>query len=189
MNYTIILWICWGAFGLVWIGGSIYNAYWGPKIQKKGFQSWRYWLIGLFVIYQVFKHYIPHTSWLSYRLNLPWLQMIGAIILIVSTIFTLWARIVLGVMWSSSVTVKSEHKLRTDGPYSITRHPIYSGMLGMLIGSTITDGAFFVIIFLITVAILLTKIREEEKMMIETFGEQYLEYKKRVPQLMPGLKW
>lgn len=188
MNYTTLLGICWGAFILVWTSGTFYNAFWGPKVVQKGFQSWKYWLIILFVIYQVFRCISPHSWLLMFHFSLPWLQVLGAIILVISTIFTIWARIVLGVMWSSTATVKSNHELRTDGPYRITRHPIYTGLFGMLIGSTIIEGGFSVVVLLISVAILFTKIRDEERLMIETFGEQYLEYKRRVPQIIPWLK-
>jgi protein-S-isoprenylcysteine O-methyltransferase Ste14 len=40
---------------------------------------------------------------------------------------------------------------------------------------------------LISVVIFLSKISSEERLMAEQFGEQYLEYKNRVPQLVPGL--
>lgn len=188
MNYTLIIWLCWGAFGLLWIGGAIYNAFWGPKIVQKNFQLWRYWLIGALLMYLISRHLIPRSVWIPFHLNIPWLQLLGVIILIACTLFTLWARIILGVMWSSSVTLKSDHELRTNGPYRITRHPIYSGMLGMLVGTNLTTGVLFLPISLFALGILLVKIRNEEKLMVETFGEQYLEYRKRVPQLIPGLK-
>ena len=43
-------------------------------------------------------------------------------------------------MWSGAPAVKQEHQLRTNGPYSITRHPIYTGMLGMLLGCLLVTG-------------------------------------------------
>lgn len=188
MNYSQITWLCWGAFGLVWLGGSIYNAIRGPKIVRKPIQSWRYWLIGVLLVYSLFGRFGPQSVWVSFRLNIPWIQMLGVIILISSTLFTVWARIILGVMWSSSVTLKSDHELRTNGPYRITRHPIYSGLLGMMVGSNLTLGLIFLPSSLVALGIFLVKIKNEEKLMVETFGEQYLEYRKRVPQLIPGAK-
>jgi protein-S-isoprenylcysteine O-methyltransferase Ste14 len=43
--------------------------------------------------------------------------------------FAIWARMLLGGNWSSSMTVKQDHQLIRQGPYSIVRHPIYSGLL------------------------------------------------------------
>jgi protein-S-isoprenylcysteine O-methyltransferase Ste14 len=189
MNCAQITWLCWGAFGLVWLVGSLYNAFRGPRVVRKSFQSWRYFLIGALLIYLVFRYLSPHSVWVSYHLHIQWVQMLGVIILISSTLFAIWARIILGVMWSSSVTLKSDHKLRTNGPYRITRHPIYTGILGMLVGSNFTVGMVFLPSSLVALCSLLVKIRNEERLMEETFGEQYWEYKKRVSQLIPGRKW
>lgn len=189
MIYSQITWLCWGAFGLLWASGAVYNAFWGPQIVKKNFQSWRYWSLGVLLIYLIFRHLIPQYVWIPLRLHIQWVQILGAIILIFSTLFTLWARIILGVMWSSSITLKSDHELRTNGPYRITRHPIYSGLLGMMVGSNLTVGLIFLPGSLVALGIFLVKIKNEEKLMVETFGGQYLEYRKHVPQLIPGVKW
>jgi len=42
-------------------------------------------------------------------------------------------------------------------------------------------------VLLICLAIFVLKISNEEQLMAEQFGEQYVEYKNRVPQLVPGL--
>jgi protein-S-isoprenylcysteine O-methyltransferase Ste14 len=65
----------------------------------------------------------------------PGIRFLGLAILLAATALTLWARLALGAMWTAAPTVKQEHQLRTSGPYAITRHPIYTGLLGMLLGS------------------------------------------------------
>src|SRR5262249_5495799 len=58
-----------------------------------------------------------------------WLELPGLVLLVASTVFTIWARLRLGRMWSSSPSMlQADHELRTDGPYAITRHPIYTGL-------------------------------------------------------------
>jgi protein-S-isoprenylcysteine O-methyltransferase Ste14 len=188
MNFAKVNMICWGAFFLVWLIGAIYNSYKGPQVTKRTTNSWRLWLIGLVIVW-ILKRIVPYHIWFSLRWNMPILQIIGVIVLVAGTLFTLWARVALGTMWSSSITLKSDHVLRTYGPYRITRHPIYTGMLTMLIGSTLTTGVIFVPVFIVAVLILFIKIRNEEKLMIETFGQQYLDFRQRVPQLIPGLRW
>lgn len=187
MNYTILLWLCWGAFGIVWIVGGIYNAFLGPRVERRGSGSWRLWLIALFLYWSVNRSN-THFLLTIFRFDIPWLAAIGAVLLIASTLFTLWSRVVLGKMWSSTVTVKTDHQLRTEGPYRITRNPIYTGILGMMLGSGLTGGLVFLPIFLIAVAVFFTKIKSEERLMMEKFGDQYIEYKKRVPRLIPGLR-
>jgi protein-S-isoprenylcysteine O-methyltransferase Ste14 len=52
----------------------------------------------------------------------------GVIITATGVSFAIAARISLGENWSGRVTVKKGHELIQSGPYSITRHPIYTGM-------------------------------------------------------------
>jgi protein-S-isoprenylcysteine O-methyltransferase Ste14 len=75
--------------------------------------------------------------WAALAVHVTELQVIDVILLIAATLFTLWSRLVLGTMWPSAAAVKSDHQLRTDGPYRVTRHPIYTGILGMLAGTTL----------------------------------------------------
>jgi hypothetical protein len=71
-----------------------------------------------------------------------------------------------------------------EGPYSITRHPIYTGLLGMLLVTTLIFGFGYSFIILIYVLIgFKVKINNEEKLLIETFGEGYKDFQKRTPQL------
>jgi protein-S-isoprenylcysteine O-methyltransferase Ste14 len=119
-------------------------------------------------------------------LRVPELQVVGAILLIAATLFTLWSRLVLGTTWSSRPAVKSGHQLRTDGPYGITRHPIYTGALGMFVGTALIF-LIFLPVLVISLAVFLSKISDEEELMAQQFGEQYAEYKQRVPQLIPGV--
>ena len=59
----------------------------------------------------------------------------------------------------------------------------------MILGSAISfgQGAIF-LSFIVLLFLFLNRIRLEEQLMTQTFGEQYLLYKNRVPQLVPGLK-
>jgi protein-S-isoprenylcysteine O-methyltransferase Ste14 len=113
--------------------------------------------------------------------------IVGSVLLITGTLFTLWARSVLGRMWSASPSVKEHHELQTGGPYSVTRHPIYTGMLAMGLGTVLVLGhVLYAIFFVVFLAYLLFKVRSEERLMEDTFGDSYALYRKRVPQLVPG---
>ena len=61
----------------------------------------------------------------------------GVALAIAGLAFTWWARVHLGRDWSVSVTLKQDHRLVRSGPYAITRHPIYTGILLALLGSVI----------------------------------------------------
>lgn len=104
-------------------------------------------------------------------------------------VLTLWARLALGAMWTAAPTVKQEHQLRTSGPYAITRHPIYIGLLGMLLGSGLLAGAGrWILYFPIYFVFLQFKMHAEERLMLAEFPEDYPRYRQRVPQLVPGLR-
>jgi hypothetical protein len=63
-----------------------------------------------------------------------------AAILVCSTAFAVWVRLALGAMWSPIAAAREGQKLRTTGPYAVTRHPIHTGLIGMLLGTTLLNG-------------------------------------------------
>jgi protein-S-isoprenylcysteine O-methyltransferase Ste14 len=118
-----------------------------------------------------------------------WIEIPGLVLLVASTAFTIWARLRLGRMWSASPdTLQTGHELRTDGPYSVTRHPIYTGLLGMLAGTVLLNGFGVSLVFLVIgVVAVATRIPVEERLMSKTFPDQYARYRERVPRIVPGL--
>ncbi len=196
MIFAVINRICWGAFLLTWLAGAVYNSFFGPKVQRRGLGLSGGWFVGTigYLIVELSLLHAPHL-WPIPQFKVSGLEIAGAVLLLAGTFLALWARLALGVMWSSSVTLKQNHQLHTGGPYRITRHPIYTGMLGMFVGSALTNKIgspfflLFLLLFLFYLAILSIKIPDEEKLMTEQFGEQYLEYKNRIPRLIPGLRY
>ena len=58
-----------------------------------------------------------------------WPFWLGAVVTIAGLLFAVWAREHLGSNWSRSVTIKQGYELVTPGPYTVIRHPIYTGIL------------------------------------------------------------
>lgn len=95
----------------------------------------------------------------------------------------------LGKQWAVAARLVEGHKLITDGPYRFVRNPIYSGMLGMLAatGLALHHWAQLVAgiaLFAIGMAI---RVRSEEKLLRAAFGEEFEEYARRVPAVLPGI--
>jgi protein-S-isoprenylcysteine O-methyltransferase Ste14 len=91
-------------------------------------------------------------------------------------------------MWSVAPKVQGDHRLRTHGPYAVTRHPIYTGVLGMLLGATLLSGiGQWIVLFPVGLILFEVKIRMEEHLMLATFPADYPRYRRQVPQLIPGL--
>jgi protein-S-isoprenylcysteine O-methyltransferase Ste14 len=188
-TYWTILATCWGLFCLVWVAGWIYNFLKAPPVARRSsFQA--AWIIGLAAIITVTVLYalIPPQFWAFITFVPPWLRVLGAACLIISTAFSIWARLTLGTMWSFLDDIKVGHQLRTEGPYRFTRHPMYTGTLGMLLGSVLMSGlSNWMVYFLVWLIVDIVKIPSEERLLKETFGEQYIQYQQQVPQLIPGL--
>ena len=88
-------------------------------------------------------------------------------LLVAATAFTIWARLALGSMWSMSPDVlQQHHELRTDGPYAVTRHPIYTGLLGMLLGTMLLNSFGVAVVALLAgVVVFAARVPIEEKLM------------------------
>jgi len=101
---------------------------------------------------------------------------IGLALMILSLVFFTIARIQLG----SSFTVSAKaNKLVTEGIYKKIRHPIYLFGLIFILGLIIFIQVFYVLILWIGLIFMQRRrIKNEEKVLEEKFGEQYLEYKK-----------
>lgn len=188
---AMILLICWGTFFLTWGLGWVYNLIKAPQSQPSVGRSIDYAsIIGLVVVFLLNR--FVHVFSPDFALHFPlWVEQIGGVFLIAATGLTLWSRFALGTMWSVRPQSKVGHQLRTDGPYRISRHPIYTGIIGMLFGSVLVssgNGLAILIAFFVMIRLLI-KIPTEEKLMIETFGEQYRVYQQQVPQLIPGRQW
>ncbi len=70
----------------------------------------------------------------------------------------------------------------------MARHPIYSGILLALAGTVLAVGQWRCIFgFLLILVALGVKMGQEERLMIETFPQDYPEYRRRVKALIPGL--
>lgn len=118
--------------------------------------------------------------------NSVWVGWGGVILVFVGLGFAGWARYYLGRLWSGSVTLKEDHVIVRTGPYAMTRHPIYSGLLLALIGTTLVRGTIASLLGVLSIAIgIVLKIRQEETLLIEHFGEGYRAYQSEVPALIP----
>ena len=149
------------------------------------FQPWQGWIVAAVGVLLV-QAFVPRSVWATFSYRNDVLADVGLVILVGSTPFALWARWTLGKMWSAVPALREQHELHTDGPYRVTRHPIYTGILGMLLGSALIVGfGGAVVTLLVFSGVFLVRIPREEKLMLQTFGEQYVRYQRRVPRLVP----
>jgi protein-S-isoprenylcysteine O-methyltransferase Ste14 len=95
----------------------------------------------------------------------------------------------LGKQWSLAARVLEGHRLITQGPYNIVRNPIYTGMFGMLLATGLAVSHWVGLLIAIVVFAVGTAVRvnSEEKLLRETFGEEFEAYARRVPAVVPFL--
>jgi protein-S-isoprenylcysteine O-methyltransferase Ste14 len=111
---------------------------------------------------------------------------IGVALVIAGLAFAIWARVHLGGNWSGTVTIKQGHELIRSGPYAYVRHPIYTGLITALLGTTLASGTVHAAIGLAIIAVsFVHKSRIEEGFMRETFPGAYQRYSAEVPALIP----
>jgi len=101
--------------------------------------------------------------------------------------FAWWARLHLGRLWSSSVTKKAGHHVVDTGPYSLVRHPIYTGIITAAFAVFLLKGT---LIALAGVAVMIAgfyiKAKLEERFLRQELGvDAYNAYASRVAMLIP----
>jgi len=95
----------------------------------------------------------------------------------------------LGTNWSMNLELRERHQLIVSGIYKTIRHPMYSAMFlfalaqALLLANWIA-GPGFLVAFGLMFAL---RVRAEEWMMLEKFGQSYEEYRIRTKRLIPRL--
>ncbi len=181
--------------GACWL---IFLVYWGVSAlnTKKSVikRNWRFrWILVIIVIFAiafinrgnsfdkiVFGNLLFATT--------PIISAVAAICAVAGVSVAIWARIYLGRNWSGYVTYKKNHELVTSGPYKYIRHPIYSGVLLMLVGTWLFLPTLWTCALLaLYISIFLWRTKKEEAIMIKLFGKKYRDYMKHTKAIIPGV--
>ena len=116
------------------------------------------------------------------------IEVIGLLIVTFGFFICIWARQCLSENWSGKVIIQKEHTLIKKGPYKIIRHPIYSGVLIMMLGSGIIIGNVFDFVWVLFCFIgLYRKSKQEEQLLEKEFGKEYDAYKRETKMIIPNI--
>ncbi len=116
------------------------------------------------------------------------LAWIGIGLLAVGSALNVWAMSALRGLYTVRLSVQAGHRLVTDGPYRIVRHPGYLGFVLLLPGMAFALGSLTILVFVpVLLAWIVTRIRDEEAMLVTEFGEAYRNYQRRTKRLIPYL--
>jgi protein-S-isoprenylcysteine O-methyltransferase Ste14 len=102
-------------------------------------------------------------------------------------LFTWWARIHLGRLWSDWVTKKAGHHVVDTGPYRLVRHPIYLGLILAAFATAIEKGTSFALLGagIMTLAFYTKARREERFLRAELGADAYAAYARKTAMLLP----
>jgi len=120
--------------------------------------------------------------------DVPAVVWFGMAVNVAALALAVWARQTLGRHWSGEITTKVDHELITRGPYALVRHPIYSAVLGLCLGTTLVWGELHALLGTVLVMVAYArKIRLEEANLDQAFGPQWAGYRARTKALIPGV--
>lgn len=111
------------------------------------------------------------------------LLMGGAIILFAASSSAL------GRNWSIVARTRTDHELVQSGPYARVRHPIYLGLLLFLLGLATGLGHWLQLVIGLPLYLAGTEIRTriEDRLLEQTFGNAFRDYRNSTPALLPRL--
>jgi protein-S-isoprenylcysteine O-methyltransferase Ste14 len=184
---SVILEVIW----LLWLASWVAASFWSGRTQKRiaTLETWTYraaMIAGGILL-------VPLTSRVIGEQQIWQVGSGGALLLaavmLVGLLFTWWARIHLGRLWSSVITRKEDHRIIDTGPYGMVRHPIYTGLILALLATAVAEGTVSGLIgsALVIFGIWLKASSEERFLMAELGPDLYGSYCRRVPMLVPFL--
>lgn len=135
------------------------------------------WIAGLFFVFSVLFSDSPYRESRMYEL----LELVGYVLIVFATLGRIWATVYIGG--------RKDEELCQDGPYSISRNPLYlfslSGAIGIILSAQKLTLLAIILPFFVYYYFV---IRGEEARLLKFFGEKYADYSKRVGRILPTFK-
>jgi protein-S-isoprenylcysteine O-methyltransferase Ste14 len=160
------------------------------KMSERRYTNQEKTLLGLLAIGMLLVPIIyAATNWLDFAdYTLPaWAGWLG-VALIGSAIFVFWrAHADLGLNWSPTLEIREKHELITRGIYGQIRHPMYASQWLWVIAQPLLlqNWVAGFINLLVFIPFYILRVRAEEQLMLEQFGEQYRSYMQKVGAVFP----
>ena len=135
--------------------------------------------------------YLLHPAWMSWSaLPLPrWLRWLGAGVALGGFVLLQWSQKTLGPNWSDAPRLVHGQQMIASGPYRRIRHPIYAAFLLILSAPFLISANWFIggMWIAMTGLDVAARIRTEEALMLDQFGDAYRAYRQRTGRLLPRI--
>ena len=129
------------------------------------------------------------TTWLDFaNYSLPvWAGWLGVILILLALLVYWRSHADLGLNWSPSLEIRTAHKLITNGIFGYIRHPMYASQWIWVIAQPLLlqnwiAGFLNLLVFILFYTL---RVHAEEKMMLDTFGDEYREYMNKTGAVFP----
>jgi protein-S-isoprenylcysteine O-methyltransferase Ste14 len=174
----IVILVGWVAFWIYWLAaaGGVKEG----RTRWARFAGFRVALI-LIILLLVRSKALGHVN----TAHSPWLQGAGLAVFVLGLALAIWARIYLGRNWGMPMTEKVDPDLVTTGPYRRVRHPIYSGIILAMIGTTIAVSLYWLVAVVVLGVYFVYSAVMEERFMVTRFPDSYPQYKRSTKMLIP----
>jgi protein-S-isoprenylcysteine O-methyltransferase Ste14 len=116
----------------------------------------------------------------------PWLRLVAQAMVVAGFVVLVVASLRLGRALTPTPVPVERGELQTSGLYRFVRHPIYSGVLLIVVGITLRSASVpTLIVGVVTVVFFSRKARWEEARLAERYPG-YADYAARTPRFVPG---
>jgi len=116
-----------------------------------------------------------------------WVAGMGWLFIACGTVITVVAQGQMGTAWRIGIDDRPTD-LVTNGLFSLSRNPIFSGMILTLLGAAHIAPAVWSILFTsLTILLIAVQTRFEEKHLVQLHGEKYMTYAQQVGRFVPGV--
>lgn len=142
--------------------------------------------LNLFLLWAMGKYFFGLDRPLAPRDASTPLIVAGFAMTVLGVALAIAAKLRLGRWFSATFAVKEGHRLITAWPYSWVRHPIYSGLIAAIAGSALVwNSALTLLLAALLVIPFWFHTVFEELLFEQHFGDEFREYRRRVPRLVP----
>jgi protein-S-isoprenylcysteine O-methyltransferase Ste14 len=183
---AILAWM-WAAMGVYWLA----NALGTKKTEVNEAHQFRIFrLLLLCLMFTLLLTSRLRVGWLAWRFipDSDWIRWFGIAVTGAGLALCVWARRHLGEYWSDKVALKLDHQLIRSGPYSLLRHPIYSGVLLGIAGTALAIGEWRgLVVLVVMTANYWIKAAREDTILAGKVGEAFEEHRRRAGFLLPKL--
>ena len=113
----------------------------------------------------------------------------GPIVMWAGLAVRIWAIVVLGRSFRTTVEVDTGQRVVDRGPYRWVRHPSYTGILLLMAGLSLGYGNWpaLAVLLVLPTGVLIHRIFVEEAALTEVIGRAYTDYTTRTKRLVPGV--